>query len=329
MRNYYFLLFVMLLSIDSYCQNFMESSEKAQVFEQSYWECNFDAQGDFDWSATINQDSLVVIEKLPAYMKVVDETGNDFYWHWTNIGPRGSYFSASSVWSMWNNQDKENGALVLEMSYFNSDENNETPMNSFVQFGPIDLSFAQNSTLLFNQFFRECCQNSEDLSKKLNLEVSVNYNPTSNSGEWLVYDVRQDALMSIGLPSTKHACRQYLGDVVDGEKDVYLRFRAKFHTHYFWLLDDLKIVNAPLSGINDKVKEDVVFYPNPARDVIVVDSKVGSMVTIRDLSGRILLRQAVSEMNKEISLSSLFKGTYIVELTGLGSSTKVSKLVKD
>ena len=77
-------------------------------------------------------------------------------------------------------------------------------------------------------------------------------------------------------------------------------------------------------GIDDVITANVNLYPNPATDVVRVESgdwKVES-VEVVDMNGRIVLRQT----SLTIDVTSLSAGTYFVRLTG-DQSTAVRKLI--
>lgn len=80
-----------------------------------------------------------------------------------------------------------------------------------------------------------------------------------------------------------------------------------------------------VKGVEAEIAEDeVVIYPNPAENVIYVNSNDSAKVEIYSLSGALV--RSVSDSNS-VDISSLMRGTYVVKVT---TDTKVSytKLIK-
>lgn len=68
----------------------------------------------------------------------------------------------------------------------------------------------------------------------------------------------------------------------------------------------------------EKIDGFTAIYPNPCRDLLTVVTPDNSYneVSISDLSGKVVLRQAIDELNTVISIGSLEKGSYLVTTKG-------------
>ena len=76
----------------------------------------------------------------------------------------------------------------------------------------------------------------------------------------------------------------------------------------------------------DEVGSGVVIYPNPASDVLYVNSEQPSNLTIKDMQGRRILSQSAS---KEIELGQLPSGLYFLEVYSVsGEMLDIRKVVK-
>jgi len=76
----------------------------------------------------------------------------------------------------------------------------------------------------------------------------------------------------------------------------------------------------------DEVGSGVVIYPNPASDVLYVNSEQLSNLTIKDMQGRRILSQSAS---KEIELGQLPSGLYFLEVYSVsGEMLDIRKVVK-
>jgi hypothetical protein len=76
------------------------------------------------------------------------------------------------------------------------------------------------------------------------------------------------------------------------------------------------------TGLNSLENQQITVYPNPVSDYVTLSGEKG-LVRIYDMNSRMVLNQDIT-LNKQINVSSLPKGIYIVK-----TSTKSYKLVKD
>ena len=151
---------------------------------------------------TLTGNVLISQDLMPYGWTVGDATGNNFFWHWSRLGPRGRYTSFDGVdpWSSYlptndpkkiiQSSTKNNGFMVLESDYFNSINYNPhlipKKMDSYILSPPIDLSNIGIVFLKFEQNFRICCPETA----KISVFVSNDYNLLSDSAHWLEYDAR-------------------------------------------------------------------------------------------------------------------------------------------
>lgn len=73
-------------------------------------------------------------------------------------------------------------------------------------------------------------------------------------------------------------------------------------------------------GMNKEIHEPIIeflVYPNPTKDVVTIERSFASEVDIRimDITGKtVLIDNNVTDIRKQISISSLTKGIYFIEL---------------
>lgn len=80
--------------------------------------------------------------------------------------------------------------------------------------------------------------------------------------------------------------------------------------------------------INAPMESALSFYPNPTSSMIYVqNADKGSVITISDLTGRLLIMQLVEEDVETIDLSKLMVGSYIVNAT-LNGQRNAAKIIK-
>ncbi len=85
-------------------------------------------------------------------------------------------------------------------------------------------------------------------------------------------------------------------------------------------------LNGTLTIENDEVQNDIKMYPNPANSIVSFDGLFDSdLVEIRDLTGRVICSDNVSQVN----LTTFSKGVYIVTVYNQnGIQVYSEKLIK-
>lgn len=79
-------------------------------------------------------------------------------------------------------------------------------------------------------------------------------------------------------------------------------------------------VNAPLSTMKSAKFSNIKLYPNPSNDEKILNLDLANHkfenLSLTDLTGRVVLEQAIGGQMLNISLESLTKGLYVITLTG-------------
>ena len=84
----------------------------------------------------------------------------------------------------------------------------------------------------------------------------------------------------------------------------------------------------------DGIKENVIFYPNPVRDVLSIqnnlasDLNVNSRAIIYNISGTVLINEKISSGNNDLQVSQLDSGIYIVKIIN-EDQVIIKKIVKE
>jgi len=68
-------------------------------------------------------------------------------------------------------------------------------------------------------------------------------------------------------------------------------------------------------------------YPNPARDQVMIQSNTAAVVEVVDLSGKVMLRQALIEGENTLNVSSLSAGVYLCQYQINGKRHATDKLI--
>jgi len=272
MRKITLLLALMAFVGFSFAQNCSKlSKENINNIEKANYQQQLKAAFDVIWSEDFNETkwkSSVGTEgkgykligdgdNLPGGWTVKDNTDKKFYWHWSDVGPRGKYtgkptFDDPAEWTLkYLPGTTDNGFMMLESDWFNTtDDGNMVypvkPIDSYIQFGPID--FSNHPYVIFNikTLFRNCCWGGDNYA----VEFSTNYNPADGSGDWKAYSLNIITASNNTTVVKERDQHINVSSIVGGKSSVYFRIhRIPYKTtnsgHYFWMIDDIKFYVAP------------------------------------------------------------------------------------
>ena len=71
-------------------------------------------------------------------------------------------------------------------------------------------------------------------------------------------------------------------------------------------------------SINDNNLQNVIIYPNPTKSILNIENAENSMIEIYDLLGRVVLSENNISLNKQLNVSSLSIGTYLIKISNNG-----------
>lgn len=78
-------------------------------------------------------------------------------------------------------------------------------------------------------------------------------------------------------------------------------------------------------------KGDIIIYPNPATDRIIIeniDAQQGDMISIYDSRGRVIMNQSLKHGRNEIDISGLTEGLFFIKVED-EQGMLVNKFVKE
>lgn len=140
------------------------------------------------------------------------------------------------------------------------------------------------------------------------------------------------ALQTITLASVA-ACATWTvslpQNTIPASADFKLRVAGQWMSGDYWvILDDFKLTQSPFLAVSDVAKKEIKVYPNPFKDVIYLDSADSvKSLTISDFSGRKI--KTINNISKEIKVSELKKGNYILTIEYKDGSKNQTKLIKE
>ncbi|MFP4289331.1 MAG: T9SS type A sorting domain-containing protein [Bacteroidales bacterium] len=150
----------------------------------------------------------------------------------------------------------QNGFMILDSDLCNAETSNSLLTDAFLQTPAISFSEWETSpnTLYFAHNFRYCCSSSQT---HINVQVST------DSLEWHVFDVKN------GVPSnsiSSNAIYQTidLSDILEGADQLWIRFHKAGASHYWWMIDDVMLMNAqPSEPVISKVQAERYYTKIP------------------------------------------------------------------
>lgn len=101
------------------------------------------------------------------------------------------------------------------------------------------------------------------------------------------------------------------------------------NTPGYFCMDNFITNESGLSSPSYAAKADLKVYPNPANNVIFVESNVNAVqqVTVSDLTGRTMAQYELNNQKLEINIASLSSGTYMLTFRN-GNQLSSTKFVK-
>lgn len=220
----------------------------SEDFDRSKWISTVD----FANGAFLHNSSAV----LPSGWEIIDNTGNDFFWHWSDLGPRGAYTKGDDDDAFTPDQDildempinstVSKGFMMLESDYFNTTSlgtivDDVQEMDAIIQYGPIDFTAHEGAIFNLNTLYRICCSANAQLS----LEISSDYDPISKTGNWSVESINIKTNINEVTWETERQVSINVSSYVSGKSGVYFRLRQKSSSHYYWIIDDISFTAAP------------------------------------------------------------------------------------
>ena len=98
-------------------------------------------------------------------------------------------------------------------------------------------------------------------------------------------------------------------------KDIKIAF-VKNGT-YQMAMDDVRVLSSGTDNVDDvMISSEIEVYPNPANDFVTIKThnNIGDLITISDISGRMLITEEVTDDDIQINIADLVKGLYIIKV---------------
>ncbi|PLX08848.1 MAG: hypothetical protein C0598_12095 [Marinilabiliales bacterium] len=161
----------------------------------------------------------------------------------------------------------------------------------------------------------------------IQLFVSSDYDGSSNPNDFTWTEITDMAVWSEGgfafAQSGELNLMDYLMD------NVYLAFKYTSNTSAAstWELDTFLIYAYMGVGVDetDEIKVDV--YPNPASDIININSKRGGQIVIYSANGQKVMVSELKEGNNVVNINDINTGIYVLEINFPNAKSVTKKLI--
>ncbi|MCX6224656.1 MAG: T9SS type A sorting domain-containing protein [Bacteroidia bacterium] len=247
MKRYVLLFMFMCSAVLTFGQLLKMTTEvpfkQQTITDQDTYTSALKGGGDMIWGTTFNWKNVADPKgwTLPVGWTVKDnfEIGN--LWVWRNDTLKGINPVTAPSWFT----TASDGFICLPMDEYNSLPGITfyTPADAYIETPPINCKGVPSVIVKFNQYFNYCCRN-------YNLEMLV----TNDGGvHWATYDAKFGVDGNTFTPTRFRSVEINISDIAAGFANVQIRFYMQGPTHYFWMIDDLRLTEA---YPNDLVLED-------------------------------------------------------------------------
>lgn len=263
---------------------------QTSLFSQNYLADSIIWSEDFDssrWQQTVTPfdfillegNNLISPELLPDGWTVIDHTGNEYYWHWSKMGPRGKlsggifnysifpvldfhpYYCLEPSNSPYTNLRSEtaaNGYMLIEPDYYNTVYINNlcspkqplSVLNSAIISPAIPVSGNDILMVRFQEYFRYCCLENTGIE----LLVSADYNPAlPENAHWVSFSATGGTSMNDYPLINPLVIETDITSLVQGVDTIHLMWKIEGLTHYCWAFDDVEIFRPVMNNISTTI----------------------------------------------------------------------------
>ncbi|MEQ8908188.1 MAG: T9SS type A sorting domain-containing protein [Vicingaceae bacterium] len=234
-RIAFFLLFGLLLKgFPAFSQWTVERDSTLEFVEWKHKRTNNKAIGDTLYYEDFGSGGPG-INQFPAGWTNQNFAGNSNNWIWSTAAPGGQY--SISIGPL-NSSSGSNGFLSLPSDLYNTPAMMFVNMDAAVSSPPIPIPQKGAWLLQFQQAHRFCCFGGDSA---LVAEVSA------DGQQWTEFDATFNGWPNAATPNPQYA-EINVSSVLAFEDTAYLRFRQTGPSHYYWMIDDLALVEGPTNA---------------------------------------------------------------------------------
>ena len=187
--------------------------------------------GDVIWSEDFSGG------QIPGAWTVVDNNAMSYVWYWSDDavpGQAGTYSGNNQVFGA---TTAANGYIMISGDIYNAG-GNAVAMDSYFITDAINCDSATTVMVKFEQYFRNCCS----ASTALNMSVST------DNVTWTDFSVL-NGVATNAASDNPDVVTINVTNIAAGQSTVYLKFHQSLNSHYFWAVDDISLITAPINEI--------------------------------------------------------------------------------
>ena len=198
-------------------------------------------------------DNAIWTEDFSEYENIItNDIAGYGDWKWSDQSPGGQWTTNTTVIA---SETPENGFMMMEADFYNTGPQNgiaedgtvgENAISAYFTIGPIDLSASETEELVlqFYSDYRICCYAAGSGNNDLNVYISTD-GETFQDVDYIEGDVYETNVQSFSLSQIP------LGNYAANVDGVYFRFEW-IGTHYYWMIDDLSVIQRPAYDLQMK-----------------------------------------------------------------------------
>ncbi|MEQ8908187.1 MAG: T9SS type A sorting domain-containing protein [Vicingaceae bacterium] len=234
-----FLTFIAFCSVMVHAQTEAVYDSTKEYVEWKTKRKNAKAVGDTLYYEDFDSTGRSANNYLPLGWTSVDNTSQNHKWIWSDQPPGGQY---STTIGTLNSPTATNGYLCMPADLYNTPppSGGFVQMDATIQSSAISITPSAAVQINFRQFYRYCCQQQQS---NLSLEVS------SDGVNWVEY-FNNTVISQSTMPPNGNIISVDVSPTLAYQSTVYIRFRFNNASHYFWMIDDLAIIEGAANAFS-------------------------------------------------------------------------------
>ncbi len=198
--------------------------------------------------------------QIPRGWTVTNNAGNSNNWIWSNTAPGGQY---STTTVAINSTTGSNGFMSLPSDLYNTPFPASGPdtMDTWFTSTGIVIPAVSSVFLRFEQSQRYCCNRNNELLAEVSTDGIT----------WTSFDASLGRLTNMAAPNPSNAKAELVqldvSAVLANQTAAYLRFRATGNSHYYWMIDDIELVEGASNAM--RIEEHAIHFSDTAINPIM------------------------------------------------------------
>lgn len=160
----------------------------------------------------------------------------------------------------------------------------------------------------------------------IQLFVSTDYTlGDPNDVEWT--EITDQAIWSAGSWAWTESGDVDLASYGGMEITLGFKYRSTTDGAATWEIDDIIVYSEGGVSVAENETEQLRFYPNPATNVVNLNSLQSGVIRITNLTGQVVYQSEITTGTTSIDVSTLNRGLYLIQFIGNGNKLVTGKLM--